>query len=203
MVSVRNISISFGSFDLLSDVSFLINNQDRIGLAGKNGAGKSTLLKIIAGLQGSSSGQIDLPRDFTMGYLPQQMKVNDTTTVLNEAISAFSEIRGLAEEIEICHLELNHRTDYETSEYLKLCDHLTIIEERYRMMGGTNYLAEAEKTLLGLGFERTDFERHPSSFLMNRLITLILNPFSGLKHFFQGIREQSFLSRMTGLFLIL
>jgi ATP-binding cassette subfamily F protein 3 len=159
MVSVRNISISFGSFDLLSDVSFLINNQDRIGLAGKNGAGKSTLLKIIAGLQGSSSGQIDLPRDFTMGYLPQQMKVNDTTTVLNEAISAFSEIRGLAEEIEICHLELNHRTDYETSEYLKLCDHLTIIEERYRMMGGTNYLAEAEKTLLGLGFERTDFER--------------------------------------------
>lgn len=159
MVSVRNISISFGSFDLLSDVSFLINSQDRIGLAGKNGAGKSTLLKIIAGLQGPSSGQIDLPRDFTMGYLPQQMKVNDTTTVLNEAITSFSEIRGLAEDIEKCHLELNHRTDYETAEYLKLCDHLTIIEERYRMMGGTNYLAEAEKTLLGLGFERMDFDR--------------------------------------------
>jgi ATP-binding cassette subfamily F protein 3 len=159
MVSVRNISVSFGSFDLLSDISFLINNQDRIGLAGKNGAGKSTLLKIIAGLQGQTSGQIDLPRDFTMGYLPQQMKVNDTTTVLNEAISAFSEIRGLAEDIEKCHIEIGHRTDYESDEYLKLCDHLTVIEERYRMLGGTNYLAEAERTLTGLGFERKDFDR--------------------------------------------
>jgi ATP-binding cassette subfamily F protein 3 len=159
MVSVRNISVSFGSFDLLSDISFLINNQDRIGLAGKNGAGKSTLLKIIAGLQGQTSGQIDLPRDFTMGYLPQQMKVNDTTTILNEAISAFSEIRGLAEDIEKCHIEIGHRTDYESDEYLKLCDHLTVIEERYRMLGGTNYLAEAERTLTGLGFERKDFDR--------------------------------------------
>jgi ATP-binding cassette subfamily F protein 3 len=159
MVSVRNITVSFGSFDLLSDISFLINNQDRIGLAGKNGAGKSTLLKIIAGLQGQTSGQIDLPRDFTMGYLPQQMKVNDTTTVLNEAISAFSEIRGLAEDIEKCHIEIGHRTDYESDEYLKLCDHLTVIEERYRMLGGTNYLAEAERTLTGLGFERKDFDR--------------------------------------------
>ena len=159
MVSVRNISVSFGSFDLLSDISFLINNQDRIGLAGKNGAGKSTLLKIIAGLQGTSSGQVDLPRDFTMGYLPQQMKVNDTTTVLNEAISAFSEIRGLAEEIEKCHIEIGNRTDYESAEYLKLCDHITVIEERYRMLGGTNYLAEVERTLTGLGFDRKDFDR--------------------------------------------
>ena len=159
MVSVRNISVSFGSFDLLSDISFLINNQDRIGLAGKNGAGKSTLLKIIAGLQGTSSGQVDLPRDFTMGYLPQQMKVNDTTTVLNEAISAFSEIRGLAEEIEKCHIEIGQRTDYESAEYLNLCDHITVIEERYRMLGGTNYLAEVERTLTGLGFDRKDFDK--------------------------------------------
>ncbi|MBA4322364.1 MAG: glycosyl transferase family 2, partial [Odoribacter sp.] len=121
MVSVRNISISFGSFDLLSDISFLINNTDRIGLAGKNGAGKSTLLRIIAGLQGPSSGQIDLPRDFTMGYLPQQMKVNDSTTVLNEAVTAFSEIRDLADDIEKCHIEIGHRTDYESDEYFKLC----------------------------------------------------------------------------------
>ena len=159
MVSVRNISVSFGSFDLLTDISFLINNQDRIGLAGKNGAGKSTLLKIIAGLQGSSTGQIDLPRDFTMGYLPQQMVINDTTTVMNEAISAFSEIIGLADDIEKCHVEIGHRTDYESAEYLKLCDHIAVIEERYRMLGGTNYLAEAERTLTGLGFYRKDFDR--------------------------------------------
>ena len=159
MVSVRNISVSFGSFDLLSDISFLINNQDRIGLAGKNGAGKSTLLRIIAGLQGQTSGQIDIPKDITIGYLPQQMKVNDTTTVLNEAITAFSEITGLTEEIEKCSFEIGNRTDYESAEYLRLCDYLTVIEERYRMLGGTNYLAEAERALTGLGFERKDFDR--------------------------------------------
>jgi ATP-binding cassette subfamily F protein 3 len=159
MVSVRNISVSFGSFDLLSDISFLINNQDRIGLAGKNGAGKSTLLRIIAELQGTSSGQIDFPKDITIGYLPQQMKVNDTTTVINEAISAFSEIMGLAGEIEKCNIEIGHRTDYESAEYLRLCDHMMVIEERYRMLGGTNYLAEAERTLTGLGFDRIDFDR--------------------------------------------
>jgi ATP-binding cassette subfamily F protein 3 len=159
MVSVRNISVSFGSFDLLSDISFLINSQDRIGLAGKNGAGKSTLLRILAGLHNPTSGQVDYPKDITTGYLPQQMKVNDTTTVLNEAITAFSEIRGLAEEIDRCHFEIGNRTDYESAEYLKICDHLTIIEERYRMLGGTNYLAETERTLTGLGFERKDFEK--------------------------------------------
>jgi ATP-binding cassette, subfamily F, member 3 len=159
MVSVRNISVSFGSFDLLSDISFLINNQDRIGLAGKNGAGKSTLLKVIAGLQGTTSGQVDFPKDITTGYLPQQMKVDDNTTVLNEAITAFSEIRGLAEEIDRCHIEIGHRTDFESAEYFKICDQLHIIEERYRMLGGTNYLAETERTLTGLGFERKDFDR--------------------------------------------
>jgi len=159
MISVRNISVSFGSFDLLSDISFLINNQDRIGLAGKNGAGKSTLLKIIAGLQSPTSGQIDYPNDITIGYLPQQMKVNDTTTVINEAITAFSEIRGLAVEIEKCTTEIGHRTDYESPEYLRICDHLMVIEERYRMLGGTNYLAEVERTLTGLGFERENFDK--------------------------------------------
>ena len=159
MVSVRNISVSFGSFDLLTDISFLINSQDRIGLAGKNGAGKSTLLKIIAGLQSPSSGQVDLPKDFSIGYLPQQMKVDDTTSVLNEAISAFSELTDLSEEIERCNLEIAHREDYESVEYLKLCDHITLIEERYRMLGGVNYMAETEQTLSGLGFGRKDFDR--------------------------------------------
>jgi ATP-binding cassette, subfamily F, member 3 len=159
MVSIRNVSVSFGSFDLLTDISFLINNQDRIGLAGKNGAGKSTLLKIIAGLIEPTSGKVDYPNDLTIGYLPQQMKVNDSTTVMNEAITAFADIRSLASDIENCHNELNHRTDYESDDYLKICDHLTIIEERYRLLGGTNYMAEAEQTLTGLGFEREDFDR--------------------------------------------
>jgi ATP-binding cassette subfamily F protein 3 len=159
MVSIQNISVSFGSFDLLTDVSFLINDQDRIGLAGKNGAGKSTLLKIIAGHQSPTSGQIDMSKDITIGYLPQQMKVDDTTTVINETITAFSELIGLSEEIEHCSAEIARREDYESSEYLKLCDHLTVVEERYRMLGGSNYMAEAEITLMGLGFERNEFER--------------------------------------------
>jgi ATP-binding cassette, subfamily F, member 3 len=159
MVSIRNISVSFGNFDLLSDISFLINTQDRIGLAGKNGAGKSTLLKIIAGLQSPASGSVDLPNDFTLGYLPQQMKVDDTTTVLNEAITAFSELTGLSDEIDKCHKEISTREDYESTDYLKLCDHLTHVEERYRILGGVNYLAETEQTLTGLGFERKDFDK--------------------------------------------
>ena len=94
-----------------------------------------------------------------MGYLPQQMRVDDTTTVLNETITAFSELIGLSEEIEFCSTEIARREDYESVEYLKLCDHLTVVEERYRMLGGANYMAEAEQTLFGLGFERKDFDR--------------------------------------------
>ncbi len=159
MVSVQNLSVSFGSFDLLTDISFLINNQDRIGLAGKNGSGKSTLLNVIAGLQSPTSGVIDKSKDVTIGYLPQQMKVNDSTTVLNEVISAFAEITGLSGEIELCSREIAARNDYDSAEYLKLCDHLTVIEERFRILGGNSYMAEAEKTLAGLGFERRDFDR--------------------------------------------
>ena len=159
MVSVQDLSVSFGSFDLLTNISFLVNDQDRIGLAGKNGSGKSTLLRIIAGLQSPSSGLVDMSREVTIGYLPQQMKVDDTTTVLNEVITAFAEVTGLSEEIEHCSLEIANRTDYESVEYLKLCDYLSVIDERYRMLGGSNYMAEAEKTLIGLGFERTDFDR--------------------------------------------
>jgi ATP-binding cassette subfamily F protein 3 len=159
MVSVQDISVSFGSFDLLTDISFLINDQDRIGLAGKNGAGKSTLLKIISGNQSPASGQIDMSKEVTIGYLPQQMNVDDTTTVINETITAFSELIGLSEEIEYCSSEIARRGDYESADYLKLCDHLTVVEERYRMLGGTNYMAEAEVTLVGLGFERKDFDR--------------------------------------------
>jgi len=159
MVSIKDLSVSFGSFDLLKNISFLINDQDRIGLAGKNGSGKSTLLNVIAGKQSPSSGAVDMSKEITIGYLPQQMKVDDSTTVMNEVITSFSEITGLSAEIERCTSEIGARDDYESSEYLNLCDHLTVIGERFRMLGGTNYLAEAEKTLLGLGFERNDFNR--------------------------------------------
>lgn len=162
MVSVQDITVSFGSFDLLTNISFLINDQDRIGLAGKNGAGKSTLLKIIAGIQSPTSGSVDMSGDVTIGYLPQQMRVDDTTTILNETITAFSEITGLSEEIEFVSSEIARREDYESPEYLNLCDHLTVIEERYRILGGSNYMAEAEQALLGLGFDRKDFDRPTS-----------------------------------------
>src|SRR5512133_3932852 len=137
MVSVQDITVSFGSFDLLTNISFLINDQDRIGLAGKNGAGKSTLLKVIAGLQSPSAGTVDMPKDVTIGYLPQQMKVDDTTTIMNEVVSAFAEIISLAEEIEHCNSEIARREDYESPDYLNLCDHLNIAEERYRILGGS------------------------------------------------------------------
>ena len=159
MVSIQDLSVSFGSFDLLTDISFLINDRDRIGLAGRNGSGKSTLLRIIAGLQSPSSGKVDRSDEITIGYLPQQMKVDDSTTIMNEVISAFSELTGLAGEIEKCTREIAEREDYDSPGYLNLCDHLTIIEERYRILGGSNYLAEAEKTLTGLGFDRKEFDR--------------------------------------------
>ncbi|MBN2864217.1 MAG: ABC-F family ATP-binding cassette domain-containing protein, partial [Bacteroidales bacterium] len=160
MVSVQDLSVSFGSFDLLTNISFLINDDDRIGLAGKNGSGKSTLLRIIAGIQNPTSGHVDMSKEITIGYLPQQMKVDDSTTVIEEVITAFPEITQLSEEIEECSVEIALRNDYETDEYLRLCDHLTVIEERYRMLGGNNYQSEAEKTLTGLGFERKDFNRY-------------------------------------------
>ena len=125
MVSVQDITVSFGSFDLLTNVSFLINDQDRIGLTGKNGAGKSTLLKIIAGMQSPTSGIVDMSKEVTIGYLPQQMAVDDTTTVLNETLKAFSVIIQLSEEVERITSEIARRHDYESAEYLKLCDRLT------------------------------------------------------------------------------
>ncbi len=159
MVSIQDISVSFGSFDLLTNISFLINDQDRIGLTGKNGAGKSTLLKVIAGLQSPAGGIVDKPKEVTIGYLPQQMKVDDSTTVLNEALKAFSGLKSLGEDIQRYSNELAGRQDYNSPGYLKLCDLLAEAEERYRMHGGDNYLAETEQTLAGLGFERDDFSR--------------------------------------------
>lgn len=159
MVSIKDISVSFGSFDLLTNISFLVNDQDRIGLAGKNGAGKSTLLRIISGELSPSSGLVDMSKEITIGYLPQQLKVSDTTTVLNETLSAFSALLNLKESIENYHHEISRRDDYESESYLRLCDRLIEDEERFRIMGGNNYMAETELALTGLGFERKDFDR--------------------------------------------
>lgn len=159
MVSVQDLSLSFGSFDLLTDISFLVNDQDRIGLTGKNGSGKSTLLKLLAGLQSPTRGSIDMPKDMTISYLPQQIIVNDTTTVINEALKAFEWLMNLEAEIDRCGNEIASRTDYHSEDYLKLCDKLAETEELYRIHGGNSYMAEAEQTLLGLGFERSDFNR--------------------------------------------
>ncbi len=159
MLSVQNLTVSFGSLDLLNDISFLVNEQDRIGLTGKNGAGKTTLLKIIAGSLSPSKGRVDRPKELTIGYLPQQMSVSDSTTVMNETLSAFSGLISLSEEIERCSAEIARRKDYHSREYLELCDRLSETEEKYRILGGGNYLADTELTLAGLGFERKDFTR--------------------------------------------
>ncbi|MBE0679653.1 MAG: ABC-F family ATP-binding cassette domain-containing protein, partial [Bacteroidales bacterium] len=124
MVSVNNVSLLFGSFVLLDEVSFLITRQERIGLTGRNGAGKSTLMKIIAGMQDPTSGSIERPRELTIGYLEQQMKVSDTTTVLEEALTSFTELRALEQEIADTTREIVERTDYETESYHQLLDRM-------------------------------------------------------------------------------
>jgi len=159
MVSVNSVSVLFGSFVLLDEVSFLITRQERIGLTGKNGAGKSTLMKIIAGLQQPTSGSIEGPREMTVGYLEQQMKISDSTTVLDETLTAFAELQSLEAEVEQCNREVEERTDYESVSYRDLLERLHHAGERYRMLGGNDFTALAEQTLTGLGFSRKDFAR--------------------------------------------
>lgn len=164
MISVEGLTVEFGGFTLFDDVSFVVNKKDRIALVGKNGAGKSTMLKIFAGLQAPTSGNVSVPKETTIGYLPQQMQLTDNHTVREEAELAFGHIRKMEKEIERMNLELAERTDYETESYQKLIDKVTHFSEHYQMMGGTNYHAELERTLIGLGFKRTDFDRPTSEF---------------------------------------
>ena len=164
MISVEGLTVEFGEFTLFDDVSFVVNKKDRIALVGKNGAGKSTMLKIFAGLQSPTSGTVSIPKETTIGYLPQQMQLTDSRTVREEAEQAFGHIQEMEKEIERLNLELAERTDYETESYQKLIDKVTHLSEHFQLMGGSNYHAELERTLIGLGFNRSDFERPTSEF---------------------------------------
>ena len=164
MVSVNDVWVSFGGFDLLKGVSFMINPRDRIGLVGRNGAGKSTLLKILYNLQPPSSGIVSAASGTTLGYLAQTMEVKDGRTVMEEASLAFSEVLEMEKEIAKLSQEVAHRTDYDSEEYSKLVGRLSDLNEHHAMVGGAGLEGAVEKTLLGLGFERTDFVKQTSQF---------------------------------------
>ena len=159
MISVEGLTVEFGGFTLFDDISFVVNKKDRIALVGKNGAGKSTMLKIFAGLQSPTSGTVSVPKEVTIGYLPQHMQLVDTRTVREEAECAFEHIHEMEEEINRLNTQLAERTDYDSEGYQKLIDRVTYLSEHFQMMGGNNYHAELERTLAGLGFSRSDFDR--------------------------------------------
>ena len=164
MISVEGLKVEFNATPLFEDVTYVINKKDRIALVGKNGAGKSTMLKILAGLQQPTSGVVALPKDTTIGYLPQVMVLADKNTVMQEAEKAFEHIFDMQKELERMNQELAERTDYESEDYHKLIDRFTHENERFLIMGGTNFHAEIERTLVGLGFKREDFDRPTSEF---------------------------------------
>ncbi len=164
MISVEGLTVEFGVKPLFSDVSFVINERDRIALVGKNGAGKSTMLKILCGLQKPTGGMVSVPSDTTIGYLPQVMNLQDDTTVIDETRKAFAGVTRMKERVDALNRELAERTDYESEGYLKLVERFTAEHERYMMLGAENCEAEMERTLMGLGFARTDFGRPTSEF---------------------------------------
>jgi ATP-binding cassette, subfamily F, member 3 len=159
MVSLSQVTVSFGGFDLFKDVNFLVSTKERVGLVGKNGAGKTTLLKLIVGQMTPTSGLVSIPRDLTIGYLPQQMDVANSRNVMDETMTAFSDTLKLAKDIEKISKEMEHRTDFESESYTKLINDLTEKSERFNLLGGDSLEAQAEITLQGLGFKRTDFTR--------------------------------------------
>ena len=164
MISIEGLSVEFGGNPLFDDITYVINKKDRIALVGKNGAGKSTMLKIIAGLQQPTSGTVNIPKDMTIGYLPQQMQISDSRTVMKEAEQAFAHIFELQSRIDRMNRELSNRTDYDSQDYHDLIERVTDANEQLTMIGAANYQAEIEKTLMGLGFVREDFDRPTSEF---------------------------------------
>ena len=164
MISVENLTVEFSARPLFHDVSFVVNDHDRIALVGKNGAGKSTLLKILCGLQRPTSGAVNVPSGETIGYLPQVMKLSDDTTLREETRKAFAGHTEMKARLDRMQREMAQRTDYESESYLELIDSFTQAQDRFMMMGGDNYEAAMERTLTGLGFERTDFDRPTREF---------------------------------------
>lgn len=164
MISVEGLCVEFSAKPLFTNASFVVNDRDRIALVGKNGAGKSTLLKILCGKQQPTSGVVSIPNDTTIGYLPQVMNLQDDTTVREEAQKAFSSTRELKDRIDRMNQQLAERTDYESADYLALVERFTQEHDRYMMLGAENNEAEMERTLIGLGFERTDFDRPTKEF---------------------------------------
>ncbi len=164
MIAVRNLSVEFSSTPLFTNINFVINPRDKIALVGKNGAGKSTLLKIIAGLQGATQGEVSTPSDITIGYLPQQMTVSDTTTLIEEVKQAFSHFDDMNRRLEELSTQLSERTDYDSEEYNRLINQVSTLTERIALEQSENHQAEMERTLLGLGFLRSDFDRPTKEF---------------------------------------
>ena len=164
MISIEGLSVEFSAKPLFRNVSFVVNDRDRIALVGKNGAGKSTMLKIICGLQKPTDGKVAIPNDTTIGYLPQVMILQDNTTVKEEARKAFSDVTKMKARIDDLNRQLTERTDYESESYAALVEKFVQEHDRFMMMGGDNYEAEIERTLTGLGFLRTDFDRPTSEF---------------------------------------
>ncbi|SFS48651.1 ATP-binding cassette, subfamily F, member 3 [Sphingobacterium wenxiniae] len=164
VIDVNNISVSFGGTTLFSDVSFSINENDKIALMGKNGAGKSTLLKIIAGVGKPTTGHVSGPKDAVIAYLPQHLLTEDNMTVFEETSKAFDEVYKMRDELETLNEQLNIRTDYESDDYMKLIERVSELSEKFYSIEETNYDAEVEKVLKGLGFERSDFTRQTSEF---------------------------------------
>ena len=164
MISVEGLKVEFGVKPLFSDASFVVNARDRIALVGKNGAGKSTLLKILCGQEHATAGTVAVMQDTTIGYLPQVMILQDDTTVRQEAQKAFADLQKLKDRIDRMERQLSERTDYESDDYMALVEKFSAEHDRYQMLGADGYEAEIERTLLGLGFVRTDFDRPTSEF---------------------------------------
>lgn len=164
MISIEGLKVEFGVKPLFVDATFVINSKDRVALVGKNGAGKSTLLKILCGMEHPTDGTVSVASDTTIGYLPQVMILQDDTTVRQEAQKAFADIQKMADRIKRMEQQLNERTDYDSDDYMALVEKFSTEHERYQMLGAEGYEAEIERTLTGLGFERSDFERPTSEF---------------------------------------
>lgn len=164
MISVDGIAVEFGGTTLFSNISFQINEKDRIALMGKNGAGKSTLLKILAGVRQPTRGKVSVPKDCVVAYLPQHLMTEDGRTVFEEASQAFAHLREMEEEIEKMNKELAERTDYESDSYMELIEKVASMSEKFYAIDLTHFEEDVEKTLLGLGFERSDFDRPTSDF---------------------------------------